>query len=170
MNTKRVISGLTAVLLAALALIVIPGSATSKSGDGLKSFHGKVRGVSASNDAFSIKNSNGKRIRFRVNTNTVFRHVSGLSGLSNGMRVEVKTKRGDESRLARKVEAEGTDDDAGDDHGSDGNGADDPSGDDHGSGGNGADDPPGDDHGSGGHGADDPPGDDHGSGGHGSDD
>ena len=170
MNTKRVFSTIAVVLAAGVALIAVPGSATSKSGDGLRSFHGKVRNVAAAKDAFSITNSNGTKVRFRVNSNTVFRHVSGLSGLSKGMPVEVKVKRGSDSRLARKVEAEDTDDDSGDDNGGQNGGSDDPPGDDHGSGGHGSDDPPGDDHGSGAHGSDDPPGDDHGSGGHGSDD
>jgi hypothetical protein len=140
-STKWTFPALVAVLVASLALIAIPGAANAKSGQDLRSFHGKVRNVSEGNDAFSIKNANGTKIRFRVNSSTVFRHVSGLAGLSKGMRVEVKTSRGDDSRLARTVEAEGADDDGTDD--------------DHGSGGHGSDDPPGDDHGSGGHGSDD---------------
>jgi len=131
---------LLALAIACLGAAMIPGIANAKSSSGLRSFHGKVRNVSEANDAFSIRNANGTRIRFKVNPTTVFRHVTGLSGLSKGMRVEVKIRRGDESRLARKVEAEGADDNGTDDHGSGGHGADDPPGDDHGGGGHRADD------------------------------
>ncbi|HTU15132.1 MAG TPA: DUF5666 domain-containing protein [Solirubrobacterales bacterium] len=137
-RTRKAVPALFAVTIACLAMAAAPGFAGAESGSGLRSFHGKVRNVNRQADRFSIRNANGTRIRFRVNAATVFRHVAGLAGLSRGMRVEVKIRRGDDSRLARRVEAEGADDGT----------------DDHGGGGHGANDPPGDDHG-GGHGADD---------------
>jgi Domain of unknown function (DUF5666) len=173
MRSKRIASMLLAGAAAILALTLV-GSVAAKSGTGTRGFHGTVAKVAKNDRAVTINRKQGSPVRFVVRAVTRYQHISGLSDLSKGDRVEVKAFHSEDRWVATKVEANpgssgSSDDPAGDDHGSEGHGADDPPGDDHGSGGHGADDPPGDDHGSGGHGADDPPGDDHGSGGHGAD-
>ena len=171
MKSRIAIPSIIAVALASFAMVLMPGMATSKSKSGLRSFHGKVVSVTDTNDGFTIRRANDSTVDFTVGENTVFKHLGGgIAKLTVGLAVEVKAKgqAGDTPRFARKVEADGADAKAGNDHKvGTGTGADDKGGQ---AGGHGADDPAGDDHGAGGHGADDPAGDDKGGAATGNDD
>lgn len=125
---------LLAGAVAVLVLAVAAGSGAARSGDGRHSFDGTVRSIAKDGSALTINSTSGSRIRFVVRNSTTFEHVSGLSGLSKGTRVEVHAFRSGERWIATRIEANPGRDD---------------------NGGNGSDDPPGDDHGSGGHGSDD---------------
>ena len=151
MTKNRATSAVIIGAIAALAIAVGPGTAAGKSKPGLRSFHGTVGVVAKADRAFRLRRSGRSTLRFSVNRSTAYERVSGLAGLRRGLRIEVKARRVNGAWVARKIETEAGDDDAGDDKG--GNRArgqsDDPAGDD-----NGGDRPRG--------AGDDGPGDDHG--------
>ena len=128
MKQKRIISMLSISAMAVLALALV-GSAAAKSGDGTRSFHGTVSGIAKDKGALTINTTGGASVRFVVRPSTTYEHVSGLSGLSRGVSVEVHALRSNDRWIATRIESN--------------------------PGGSGSDDPPGDDHGSGGHGSDD---------------
>lgn len=132
MNSSRIAQTLSVAAAALLALALIGASATAKSSDGTRSFHGTVNSIAKNKSAITIDTTSGSRVRFVVRASTTYEHVSGLSGLSKGTAVEVEAFRSGDRWIAARIEAN-------------------PGG----SGGHGSDDGPGDDHGSGGHGSDD---------------
>jgi hypothetical protein len=132
MNRNRIVSMPATGAVALLALALIGSSAGAKSSDGTRSFHGTVNSIAKNKRALTINTTGGARVRFVVRASTTYEHVSGLSGLSKGTAVEVKAFRSGDRWIATRIEANPG--------GGGGHGSDDPAGDDHGSGGHSSDD------------------------------
>jgi hypothetical protein len=132
MTLKRFPQILSVAAAALLALALIGASASAKSSDGTRSFHGNVSSIAKNKSSIVVNTTSGSRVRFVIRASTTYEHVSGISGLSKGTPVEVEAFRSGDRWIAARIEAN-------------------PGG----SGGHGSDDGPGDDHGSGGHGSDD---------------
>jgi len=92
-----------------------------------REFEGTVVSVNRDNRTFRLRDSERGTIRIKVNRNTRFERVSGLGGLSAGMKnIEATVRRSDGRWVALEVERSGGggdhggDDDGGnDDHGGD---------------------------------------------------
>ena len=92
----------------------------------VREYEGTVVSVNRDNRTFRLRDSERGTIRIKVNRNTRFERLSGLAGLSAGMRnIEATVRRSDGRWVALEVERSGGggdhgDDDGGnDDHGND---------------------------------------------------
>ncbi len=91
---KRIAAILILAALATAGLTALAGAATTKQRPPLREFEGKVVSIDRDARTFRLHDSERGTKRIRVNRNTRFERVDGLSGLKVGQRnIEVKTRR-----------------------------------------------------------------------------
>lgn len=107
------ISGTTATITPTFTATVQQAAANENEQEddngGMEDVHGSITGVAAPNFTISVEQSS-QSLTFTTNSSTQFEGVSGVSGLMNGMVVEVDSvTQPDGSHLATKVEVEEND-------------------------------------------------------------
>ena len=106
-------------LIASVTALVLAAPAAAQAAT---HFEGTVVSVNRDNRTFRLHDSERGTIRIKVNRNTRFERVSGLGGLSAGMKnIEATVRRSDGRWVALEVERSG----GGGDHGGDDDGGDD---------------------------------------------
>jgi hypothetical protein len=112
---------------AVLAITVIAGAMmfgviATQAQAALRHVDGTVLSKDAGARTFRITTQNGSRMRFKVNSNTLFERIAGgFGGLGKGMKIQVDYVSTASGLLAKKVEPQGS----GGGSGSGGGGADD---------------------------------------------
>jgi hypothetical protein len=120
---KRVAAVIVLAALSTAGLTAVAGAAISGKKP-LREFEGRVVSIDRDARTFKLHDSERGTKRIRVNRDTRFERVNGLSGLSVGQRaIEVKTRRKvDGAWLAIEVEKSGGGGEHGDDRGGDDDG------------------------------------------------
>jgi hypothetical protein len=114
---KRIAAVLILAAMATAGLTALAGAATTKQRPPLREFEGTVVSVNRDARTFRLHDSERGTKRIRVNRNTRYERVAGLSGLKKGQKnIEVKTRRrANRAWVAIEVERSG----GGGEHGGD---------------------------------------------------
>jgi hypothetical protein len=100
-------------LAALLAITVVTGAMffgvlATQAQAALKHVDGTVASKDAGSRTFRITTQNGSRLRFKVNSKTVFQRISGgFGGLRKGLAIEVDYVSTGNGLLAKQVETQG---------------------------------------------------------------
>jgi hypothetical protein len=106
MAKRKSVSALLATTVIAGAMMF--GAIAAPAQAALKHVDGTVMSKDAGARTFRISTQGGNRVRFTVNSHTVFERIAGgFGGLDKGMRIQVDYLRTSTGLLAKKVEPQG---------------------------------------------------------------